>query len=117
MTKEIYKTQTELDKVSKSVKQIRELKRAIAEVAASSKNVSQMRETIRDVQMDIRLVELDVSNRLKKQALDEWNRLPENERYRKKGFFGREEDLTKRELFVQRYIEDNLAGEMAKEKR
>ncbi|ERM18665.1 hypothetical protein P615_16610 [Brevibacillus laterosporus PE36] len=43
---------------------------------------------IHAVQFDIRMAELEVTNRLKKQAQDEWNRLPEGERYRKKGLFG-----------------------------
>lgn len=98
--------------------QLIELKQAIEEVAATSSQNSEaeMRDMIRAVQFDIRMAELEVTNRLKKQAQDEWNRLPEGERYRKKGLFGKEEDLGKRELFIQRYIEDNLANEMTKQK-
>ncbi|QDX91046.1 hypothetical protein EEL30_00775 (plasmid) [Brevibacillus laterosporus] len=114
----VHATQHQLSEMRDELSQIGELKQALEEVATAStqNNEAEMRTMIRTVQFDIRMAELEVTNRLKKQAQDEWNRLPEGERYRKKGFFGKEEDLGKRELFVQRYIEDNLANEMAKTK-
>ncbi|MDF9414308.1 hypothetical protein E1B06_22050 [Brevibacillus laterosporus] len=90
------------------MKQVEELRSAIDEIASSANNEAEMRDMIRAVQFDIRMAELEVTNRLKKQDQDEWNRLPEG------GLFGKEEDLAKRELFVQRFIEDNLANEMSK---
>ncbi|WP_204407710.1 helix-turn-helix domain-containing protein [Brevibacillus laterosporus] len=116
MEEKIHKNQTDLEKLNDSVKQVGELRATIEEIASSTNNEAEMRTMIRAVQFDIRMAELEVTNRLKKQAQDEWNRLPEGERYRKKGLFGKEEDLGKRELFIQRYIEDNLANEMAKTK-
>ncbi|WP_068792545.1 hypothetical protein [Brevibacillus laterosporus] len=110
----IHKNQTDLEKLNDSIKQVGELRIAINEIASSANNEAEMRDMIRAVQFDLRMAELEVTNRLKKQAQDEWNRLPKGERYRKKGLFGKEEDLGKRELFIQRYIEDNLVKEMDK---
>lgn len=43
-------------------------------------------------------------SRLKIEALQKWEAKPINERYIKKGFFRSEEDINKRDIFIENYI-------------
>lgn len=48
-----------------------------------------------------------IESNLRIQALKEWSKKSEDDRYIKSGWFRREEDLTKREIFVEEYIQEH----------
>lgn len=56
-----------------------------------------------------------VEFQLEKEALLIWSAKPESERFKKIGWFRKEEDLTKRDLFVKDYVNRHFAGRMRNE--
>src|SRR5699024_1153476 len=54
------------------------------------------------------LVEHKVKKNLKEKAFDLWNQKPAHEKNKKIGWFRKEEDLDKRDLFIKKYIDDNF---------
>lgn len=56
-----------------------------------------------------------VEYQLEKEALLIWTAKPVDERYKKVGLFRREEDITKRDLFVKEFIHRHFAERMRKE--
>ncbi|MED1954610.1 hypothetical protein [Brevibacillus centrosporus] len=84
------------------------------EALVNTEKLSQdVRAFVRTSQFDLRLLELEVSKELRKQAMDEWGRLPESERYIK-ALFSRRENMEKRHDFINRYVDDRLPEEMKK---
>ena len=51
---------------------------------------------------------LKVSMELEKEAIQEWEKLPEEERTKKAGWFRREEDFNKREVFIKNYKQQHM---------
>jgi hypothetical protein len=45
---------------------------------------------------------------LEEKAIEEWNKLPLDQRTKKVGFFRREEDWSKRDLFIRKYVRENI---------
>ncbi|MEJ9132905.1 MerR family transcriptional regulator, partial [Bacillus thuringiensis] len=45
---------------------------------------------------------------LRKQAENEWNTQPEETRIKKVGRFKKEEDLARKQLFIENYIDENM---------
>lgn len=58
-----------------------------------------------------------IKAQLRKEALEEWKKMPESEKMRKAGLFGlkKEEDRDKRDLFIQTYVDDHLEDRLKKE--
>lgn len=56
-----------------------------------------------------------IEYQLEKEAILLWTSKPESERYRKVGWFRKEEDTLKRELFVKEYISSHFAERLKKE--
>jgi hypothetical protein len=61
----------------------------------------------REREVNMRLTERRIDAQLKERAIQEWNKLPESERTRKRGLFGKEEDYIKREDFIRKYVSDH----------
>lgn len=58
----------------------------------------------RDRYITRQLTELKLNARLEDEAIEAWNKLPDSERMKKKGFFGKEEDAIKRQDFIRSYV-------------
>lgn len=49
-----------------------------------------------------------IERKLQDQAIKEWNKLPEENRMRKIGFFKRIEDWEKKEAFIKQFVSENI---------
>lgn len=69
-------------------------------------------ETLKERQRQERLDNMIIQHRarteLRKQAEKEWNTLPEETRIKKVGWFKKEEDLARKQLFIENYIDENM---------
>lgn len=69
-------------------------------------------ETLKERQRQERLDNMIIQHRarteLRKQAEKEWNSLPEDTRIKKVGWFKKEEDLARKQLFIENYIDENM---------
>ncbi|BCC09416.1 MULTISPECIES: terminase gpP N-terminus-related DNA-binding protein [Bacillus cereus group] len=69
-------------------------------------------ETLKERQRQERLDNIIIQHRarteLRKQAEKEWNALPEETRVKKVGWFKKEEDLARKQLFIENYIDENM---------
>ncbi|WP_103110604.1 hypothetical protein [Brevibacillus reuszeri] len=90
-----------------------QLEKKLESLVSTDKLSQDVRAFVRTSQFDLRLLELEVSKELRKQAMDEWGRLPESERYIK-SFFSKRENMEKRHDFINRYVDDRLPEEMKK---
>jgi DNA-binding transcriptional MerR regulator len=50
---------------------------------------------------------------LRVEALEEWKAKPHSERYTKIGLFRKSEDITKRDIFIEKFIEEHLKNRIA----
>ncbi|MCU4813676.1 MerR family transcriptional regulator [Bacillus cereus] len=62
----------------------------------------------RQDRLDNFIIEHRARQELRKQAESLWNNKPEEERTRKAGWFKKEENLSKKQLFIEQYIQDNI---------
>lgn len=62
----------------------------------------------RQDRLDNFIIEHRARQELRKQAESLWNSKPEEERTRKVGWFKKEEDLSRKQLFIEQYIQDNI---------
>ncbi len=56
-----------------------------------------------------------VKKELEKEALSLWEEKPTEERMKKVGWFRKEEDSDKRDLFIKDYVDDNFEESLKKE--
>lgn len=56
-----------------------------------------------------------IESQLRKEALQLWSQKPDNERKIRTGLFRKEEDINKRDIFVEEYIVDHIEERMGKE--
>lgn len=56
-----------------------------------------------------------INKTLEIEALSEWEKLPESERYIKRGLFRREEDVIKREKFIREYTKEHFEAKLMSE--
>ncbi|UNL87449.1 hypothetical protein [Priestia koreensis] len=68
----------------------------------------------REKRINDRAVARRVESKLRQKALRLWLEKPQNERYVKVGIFRKEEDITKRDLFVEEYVEEHYEDELKK---
>lgn len=61
------------------------------------------------------MAERKVSRLLESEALELWQKKPKDDRTKKVGWFRIEEDLHKRDLFIQRYVDKNFEEYLKKE--
>ncbi|KFM95223.1 MerR family transcriptional regulator [Bacillus clarus] len=69
---------------------------------------SAMKERQRQERLDNMIIEHRARKELRKQAEKLWNEKPEAERVKKTGWFKKEEDLAKKQLFIEKYLEENM---------
>lgn len=66
----------------------------------------------RQERLDNFIIEHRARQELRKQAEGLWNSKPDEERIKKVGWFKKEEDLAKKQLFIEQYIHDNIIDYM-----
>ncbi|MBY0594979.1 MerR family transcriptional regulator [Bacillus bingmayongensis] len=66
----------------------------------------------RQERLDNFIIEHRARQELRKQAESLWNSKPDEERIKKVGWFKKEEDLAKKQLFIEQYIHDNIIDHM-----
>ncbi|WP_017150241.1 MerR family transcriptional regulator [Bacillus bingmayongensis] len=66
----------------------------------------------RQERLDNFIIEHRTRQELRKQAESLWNSKPDEERIKKVGWFKKEEDLAKKQLFIEQYIHDNIIDHM-----
>ncbi|MCI0768027.1 MerR family transcriptional regulator [Bacillus sp. TL12] len=66
----------------------------------------------RQERLDNFIIEHRARQELRKQAEGIWNSKPDEERIKKVGWFKKEEDLAKKQLFIEQYIHDNIIDYM-----
>jgi DNA-binding transcriptional MerR regulator len=69
----------------------------------------------RKQRIDDMLTQHKINSRLHIDALEAWAKLGKEEKTIKVGLFKREEDISKRDLFIQKYISDNYEKALKKE--
>ncbi|MBJ8055083.1 MerR family transcriptional regulator [Bacillus cereus] len=67
-----------------------------------------MKERQRQERMDNIIIEHRARKELRRQAEKLWNEKPEEERLKKVGWFKKEEDLAKKHLFIENYLNENM---------
>ncbi|WP_213104319.1 hypothetical protein [Cytobacillus citreus] len=58
--------------------------------------------------MDDTITRMRIEMQLEDLAIQAWEKLPENEKTKKAGFFRKEEDLVKRDKFIRSFKKKNL---------
>ncbi|WJE55539.1 MerR family transcriptional regulator (plasmid) [Bacillus cereus] len=66
----------------------------------------------RQERLDNFIIEHRARQELRKKAEDLWSSKPDEERIKKVGWFKKEEDLAKKQLFIEQYIHDNIIDYM-----
>ncbi|QHW35449.1 MerR family transcriptional regulator (plasmid) [Paenibacillus rhizovicinus] len=61
------------------------------------------------------MARMKVEWKLEEKAIEEWSKLPDNERMKRAGLFRKEEDLGKRSEFIRRYKQENMEDAMKTE--
>jgi len=114
---ELQETKVEMQAIRQQLQALPEasnqLEKKLESLVSTEKLSHDVRTFVRSSQFDLRLLELEVTKELRKQALDEWGRLPDSERYIK-SFLSKRENMEKRHDFVNRYVDDRLPEEMKK---
>ncbi|MBK5491946.1 DNA-binding transcriptional regulator, MerR family [Bacillus wiedmannii] len=67
-----------------------------------------LKERQRQERLDNMIIQHRARTELRKQAEKEWNTLPEETRIKKVGWFKKEEDLARKQLFIENYIDENM---------
>lgn len=67
-----------------------------------------LKERQRQERLDNMIIQHRARTELRKQAENEWNSLPEETRIKKVGWFKKEEDLARKQLFIENYIDENM---------
>ncbi|MGW9128124.1 MerR family transcriptional regulator [Paenibacillus chitinolyticus] len=117
LASELAETKEEMQLIRQQLQALPEasnqLEKKLESLVSTDKLSQDVRAFVRTSQFDLRFLELEVSKELRKQALDEWGRLPESERYIK-SLFSKRENMEKRHDFISRYVEERLPEEMKK---
>src|SRR5699024_3954375 len=69
----------------------------------------------RSERFDQIMVEYKIKKLLEKKAIELWNKEPEKERFVRVGWFRREENKDKKELFIKDYIDEHFEERLKKE--
>jgi len=100
-----------------------EMKETFSEFAATQvqEQVEKMqkslpsREQERADRVDAIMAERKVTRMLEEQAISLWNEKPESEKTKRVGWFRKEEDKDKRELFIKNYVDDHFEEALKRE--
>lgn len=81
---------------------------AIRAVLPEPEDPEKLKERQRQERLDNIIIQHRARTELRKQAENEWNTLPEETRIKKVGWFKKEEDLARKQLFIENYIDENM---------
>jgi DNA-binding transcriptional MerR regulator len=73
---------------------------------------SKTRQEEREERIELLLLQKKVERVLTQEAKDKWNQKPESERFKRVGFFRKEEDTFKREEFIKDYINEHFESRL-----
>jgi hypothetical protein len=65
-------------------------------------------EEIRLEKVNDKMSRMKVEWKLEEKAIEEWSKLPDNERMKRVGLFRKDEDWGKRSAFIRRYVQENM---------
>ncbi|SFJ77169.1 hypothetical protein SAMN02799624_05904 [Paenibacillus sp. UNC496MF] len=72
-------------------------------------------EEIRLEKINEKMSRMRIEWKLEEKAIEEWSKLPENERMKRIGFFRKDEDLGKRSTFIRQYVQENMEAALKEE--
>ena len=81
---------------------------AIRAVLPEPEDPGMLKERQRQERLDNIIIQHRARTELRKQAENEWNTQPEKTRIKKVGWFKKEEDLARKQLFIENYIDENM---------
>ncbi|MBY7113304.1 MerR family transcriptional regulator [Bacillus sp. 17RED48] len=81
---------------------------AIRTVLPEPEDPEKLKERQRQERLDNIIIQHRARTELRKQAENEWNTQPEETRIKKVGWFKKEEDLARKQLFIENYIDENM---------
>lgn len=81
---------------------------AIRAVLPEPEDPEKLKERQRQERLDNIIIQHRTRTELRKQAEKEWNTQPEETRIKKVGWFKKEEDLVRKQLFIENYIDENM---------
>ncbi|MGS5013016.1 MerR family transcriptional regulator [Bacillus cereus] len=81
---------------------------AIRAVLPEPEDPEKLKERQRQERLDNIIIQHRARTELRKQAENEWNTQPEETRIKKIGWFKKEEDLARKQLFIENYIDENM---------
>ena len=81
---------------------------AIRAVLPEPEDPEKLKERQRQERLDNIIIQHRARTELRKQAENEWNTQPEETRIKKVGWFKKEEDLARKQLFIENYIDENM---------
>ncbi|EPC8409026.1 MerR family transcriptional regulator [Bacillus thuringiensis] len=85
---------------------------AIRAVLPEPEDPEKLKERQRQERLDNIIIQHRARTELRKQAENEWNTQPEETRIKKVGWFKKEEDLARKQLFIENYIDENMIDYM-----
>ncbi|HDR8487111.1 TPA: MerR family transcriptional regulator [Bacillus cereus] len=81
---------------------------AIRAMLPEPEDPEKLKERQRQERLDNIIIQHRARTELRKQAENEWNTQPEETRIKKVGWFKKEEDLARKQLFIANYIDENM---------
>ncbi|MFF2242288.1 MerR family transcriptional regulator [Bacillus thuringiensis] len=81
---------------------------AIRAMLPEPEDPEKLKERQRQERLDNIIIQHRARTELRKQAENEWNTQPEETRIKKVGWFKKEEDLARKQLFIENYIDENM---------
>ncbi|MEB9971600.1 MerR family transcriptional regulator [Bacillus cereus] len=81
---------------------------AIRAVLPEPEDPEMLKERQRQERLDNMIIQHRARTELRKQAEREWRSQPEETRIKKVGWFKKEEDLARKQLFIEKYIDENM---------
>lgn len=84
------------------------LEEAVRSALPEPEDPETLKERQRQERLDNMIIQHRARTELRKQAEKEWNSLPEDTRIKKVGWFKKEEDLARKQLFIENYIDENM---------
>lgn len=81
---------------------------AIRAMLPEPEDPEKLKERQRQERLDNIIIQHRARTELRKQAENEWNTQPEETRIKKIGWFKKEEDLARKQLFIENYIDENM---------
>ncbi|PEY76866.1 MerR family transcriptional regulator [Bacillus thuringiensis] len=81
---------------------------AIRAMLPEPEDPEKLKERQRQERLDNIIIQHRARTELRKQAENEWNTQPEETRIKKVSWFKKEEDLARKQLFIENYIDENM---------